>query len=245
MTRSLRSSPERRRLLAALLLAGAALAGTPAGAQGNQGAPATAGARARVILDSRYQTQLPQHQKPQDLGEGERPSSLGGGVDPLPVLAPVIGAGAELTRVVFIVLAVSVVVLILAWLTQTLLQKMASERQGGESDAEVESGEAEPVRELDVEDATRLAAEGRFGEAIHALLLAAIRHFAARAHMDIQPSRTSRELVRLLPLTGDSRPRFNELVMAVERTLFGGEAAGAEDFQRSLERFRSLVRRPA
>jgi hypothetical protein len=122
---------------------------------------------------------------------------------------------------------------------------MASGRRGAESEAAATGGEAEPVRELDVEDANRLAAEGRFGEAIHALLLATIQHFAARARMEIQPSRTSRELVRLLPLTGDSRPRFNELVMAVERTLFGGEPAGAEDFQRSLEGFRSLVRRAA
>jgi hypothetical protein len=240
---SLRFSPERRRLLAALLLAGAALVGTPAGAQTVP--PAAAGERARAILkDGRYQTQLPQHRSPKDLEEGEPPAARGG-VNLPPISAPVIGAGAELTRIVFIVLAVAVAVLILAWLIQTLLQKMARERRGAGSEAEVEGGEAEPVRELDVEDANRLAAEGRFGEAIHALLLATIRHFAARARMEIQPSRTSRELVRLLPLTGDSRPRFNELVMAVERTLFGGEPAGAEDFQRSLERFRSLVRRAA
>jgi len=214
---------------------------TPAGAQSE---PA-AGARARAILDSRYQTQLPRHQKPQDLAEGQPPASLGGGADLPSIPAPVIGAGAELTRIVFITLAVAVVVLILAWLIQILVQRMAREHPGAGGEAEAEGGEAEPVRELDVEDATRLAAEGRFGEAIHALLLATIQHFAARARMDIQPSRTSRELVRLLPLTGDSRPRFNELVMSVERTLFGGEPAGAEDFQRSLERFRSLVRRAA
>jgi hypothetical protein len=241
LTRSLRSSPERRWLLPALLLAGAALVSTLAGAQTE---PSAAGERARVILkDSRYQTQLPAHQNPND--QGEPLAAPGGGVDLPPVSAPVIGAGAELTRIVFIVLAVAVAVLILAWLMQTVFQKMARGRPGGESDVEIESGEDEPVRELDVEDANRLAAEGRFGEAIHALLLAAIQHFAARARMEIQPSRTSRELVRLLPLTGDSRPRFSELVMAVERTLFGGEPAGAEDFQRSLERFRSLVRRAA
>lgn len=211
---------------------------------GAQAEPSAAGERARAILrDGRYQTQLPQHQDPRDLEEGEPPAARGGGVNLPAVSVPLIGAGAELTRIVFIVLAVAVVVLILSWLIQTLAQKMARERRGAESEAEVKDGEAEPVRELDIEDANRLAAEGRFGEAIHALLLATIQHFAARARMEVQPSRTSRELVRLLPLTGDSRPRFNELVMAVERTLFGGEPAGAEDFQRSLERFRSLVRR--
>lgn len=223
--------------------------GAPAGARGNQGDPAAAGERARAILaDPRYQTRLPQHEDPKDLSEDTAPPSFGRGGHGFnlpPAAVPVIGAGAELTRIVFIVLAVAVAVLIVAWLVQTLVRKMAGERQGAEGEAEAESGEAAPVRELDVEDANRLAAEGRFGEAIHALLLATIQHFAARARMEIQPSRTSRELVRLLPLTGDSRPRFNELVMAVERTLFGGEPAGAEDFQRSLEGFRSLVRRAA
>ncbi|HSS48129.1 MAG TPA: DUF4129 domain-containing protein, partial [Thermoanaerobaculia bacterium] len=181
-----------------------------------------------------------------DLSEETTPPSFGGGgVNLPPVAAPVIGAGAALTRIVFIVLAVAVAVLILAWLLQFLFQKMAGARQDAETDAGAEGEEAAPERELDVDDATRLAAEGRYGEAIHALLLAAIQYFAARAHLQIQPSRTSRELVRLLPLSGESRPRFNELVMAVERTLFGGEPAGAEDFQRSLERFRALVRRPA
>jgi len=217
--------------------------GAPAG---RQTPPAAAAERARAILaDPRYQTRLPQHRDPQDLDEGQNPTSSGGVVNLPPVSVPVIDAGAELTRIVFLVLAVAVAVLIVGWLVQTVLQKMARERRGAEGEAEVEAeeGQAGPVRELDVEDANRLAAEGRFGEAIHALLLATIRHFAARARMEIQPSRTSRELVRLLPLTGDARPRFNELVMAVERTLFGGEPAGAEDFQRSLEGFRSLVRR--
>jgi hypothetical protein len=245
LTRSLRSSPERWLLLPALLLVGAALVSTPAGARSEPAAGATERARA-ILADSRYQTHLPQHEAPKDLDEGQTPPSLGGGsVNLPPVAVPVIGAGAALTQIVFIVLAVAVVVLILAWVIQAIVQRMAKGRQSAEVEAEVSGEEAGPERELDVGDATRLAAEGRYGEAIHALLLAAIHHFAARAHMQVQPSRTSRELARLLPLTGESRPKFNELVMAVERTLFGGEPAGAEDFQLSLERFRSLVRRPA
>lgn len=243
MTRSPRSSPERRRLLAALLLAGAAFAGPLAAAPTG---PAAAGERARAILaDPRYQTRLPPHEAPQDLSDDTATSTRRGGLPLPPVVAPVIGAGAELTRIVFIVLAVAVAVLIVAWLVQSLWQRTGGESQRAQSEAGAGSGEAEPTRELNVEDANRLAAEGRFGEAIHALLLAAIQHFAARARLEIQPSRTSRELVRLLPLTGDSRPRFNELVMTVERTLFGGEPANAEDFQRNLEQFRALVRRAA
>ncbi len=223
-----------------LLLAGAALWGAPAAGE----SAADVSQRARAILDSRYQTHLPKHET-RDLDESRNAPTFGRGVSLPPVAAPVIGAGAELTKIVFIVLAAAVVVLILVWLIQALLQKIGRRASGAEAGAVVPGEAAAPERPVDVEDATRLAAEGRYGEAIHALLLAAIQHFAARAPMPLQASRTSRELARLLPLTGESRPKFNELVMAVERTLFGGQAAAAEDYQRSLERFRSLVARPA
>ena len=237
---------KRALLLPALLLAGAALVGTPAAARSEPAIAAGAPERARAILaDPRYQTQLPQHEDPKDLAEGEGQPQFPSSARLPDVAVPVIGAGAALARIVFIVVVVAVAVLILAWVMQTVFQRMARGRQSPEGEAEVKGEDAGPQRELDVEDATRLAAEGRYGEAIHALLLAAIQHFAVRARLTIQPSRTSRELARLLPLSGESRPKFNELVMAVERTLFGGEPAGAEDFQRSLERFRALVRRPA
>jgi hypothetical protein len=207
--------------------------------------PAGVPERARVILaDPRYQTRLPKHEAPQELDEG-RPRAPSSGPDLPAAAAPVISAGAELTRIVFIVLLVAVIALVLAWVVRAVAERLGRARAGGEAEAQGTGGEIGPEREPDLEDATRLAAEGRYGEAIHALLLAAIHHFAARAHMTVQPSRTSRELARLLPLRSESRTAFDELVRAVERTLFGGEAAGPEDYQRSLERFRSLVRRPA
>ncbi|MEA2602170.1 MAG: hypothetical protein QOF89_3162 [Acidobacteriota bacterium] len=242
MIRSLRSSPE----LAALLLAGAVLLGAPAAAQG-AGSP-DAGAQARSILaDPRYQTRLPDHEAPTEVSEtrdspGWRPPSV-----PIPQAAvPVIGAGAFLARIVFIVLLVVVGVLTLGWLVRALWQWTGRGRPGAVAGEAAEAGAAAgPERDPELEDASRLAAEGRHGEAIHALLLAAIHHFAARAHMQVPPSRTSRELSRLLPLGAEARVAFNELVRAVELFLFGGVAAGPEDYERSLARFRSLVRRPA
>jgi hypothetical protein len=186
---------------------------------------------------------MPQHAAPQDLDEG-RPQRLPQ-VQVPPAAVPVIGAGAELTRIVFIVLLVAVMALVLAWVVRAVAERMGRGRAGSAAEVPGLGAEAGPEREPDLEDASRLAAEGRYGEAIHALLLAAIHHFAERAHLTVQPSRTSRELSRLLPLRSEARAAFDELVRAVERTLFGGEAAGPEDYQRNLERFRSLVRRPA
>ncbi|MBW8873990.1 MAG: DUF4129 domain-containing protein [Acidobacteria bacterium] len=234
-----------RHLLPALLLAGAALLGAPARGQSAPARPTGVPERARAILaDPRYQTRLPEHEAPQDLDES-RPRPSSGGVSLPAAAAPVISAGAELTRIVFLVLLVAVIALVLAWVVRAVAERLGRARAGGEGEVQGTGAAAGPEREPDLEDATRLAAEGRYGEAIHALLLAAIHHFAARAHMTVQPSRTSRELARLLPLRSESRTAFDELVRAVERTLFGGEAAGPEDYQRSLERFRSLVRRPA
>jgi hypothetical protein len=95
------------------------------------------------------------------------------------------------------------------------------------------------------DDAARLAGQGRYAEAVHALLLAAIRHFAERSRTAIQPSRTSRELVRLLPLGPEAREAFAELVRTVELSLFGGAEVGAEDYERNLARFQELTRRIA
>jgi hypothetical protein len=131
-----------------------------------------------------------------------------------------------------------------AWLGQSIVRR----RRGTETvEAAAESADGNAVREREptFDEAARLAAEGRYAEAVHALLLAAIRHFAERSRMAVQPSRTSRELVRLLPLGGATREAFTELVGTVERSLFGGVPVGAEDYVRSLSRFRALTRRSA
>jgi hypothetical protein len=221
--------------------------GAPAGAQ--PGGSQDAGARARSILaDPRYQTELPQHEPPREVSEARR-STRGWQPPSLPpAAAPVIGAGAFLARTVFMILLVVVAVLALGWLARALWQWTGGRRRSGvvAADAAVEAGApAGQEREPELEDASRLAAEGRYGEAIHALLLAAIHHFAARARMQVPQSRTSRELARLLPLGAEARVAFNELVRAVELYLFGGVDAGREDYESSLARFRALVRRPA
>jgi hypothetical protein len=227
-----------------LLLAGAALLGLPpAGAAQEAAGPVDVQAKAREILaDPRYQSSLPPHGGVGRLDEpGGRPVFSGSG--PSPAVVPVIGAGAALGKVLFIVLLVVIVVLALGWLVQSLPVWKGREAvaEGGQASDAPAPEEPEPQ----FEDAARLAAEGRYAEAVHALLLAAIRHFAERSRVAIQPSRTSRELVRLLPLGPDTREAFAELVRMVELSLFGGAPVSAEDYERSLTRFRALTRRPA
>jgi hypothetical protein len=194
-----------------------------------------------VLDDPGYQTTLPAVSRS---GEG----SLGGPAEEgaAPILAPVVGALAPLALIVLYVLAGAAVLLFLSWIALEALSRRRGRRlePGARAQQEREEGEGAPESEAVLDDASRLAAEGRYGEAIHVLLLVAIRHLAERSRVALPPSRTSREIARLLPLGAESRPIFAELVRSVELSLFGGVPAGPEDYERSLERFRALVRRP-
>ena len=243
MTRSPRSSPERRRLagliLAGFWLAGLALPGAAAASQGG------VEARARATLsDPRYQRALPNQPEPKDETE-ERPERVSSPSASVAVPLPVLGAGAAISKLVFLVMLIVVVALVAFWIVQAIPRRRAAAEAAAPAPAREEGAAGSAGAELSFEDAARLAAEGRYAEAVHALLLAAIRHFAARTRTAIQPSRTSRELVRTLPLPPEAREAFADLVRTVERSLFGGEPLGAEEYERNLERFRALTRRAA
>jgi hypothetical protein len=249
LIRSPRSSPERRLALAALLLAGLALSAGAAGAQPAAVPSAEVRARAQAALaDPRFQHKLPSRDEARDPGRpprtGGEPAAIPEGADVAPdVSVPALGIGAALGKVIFVVLLVVVGVLLVGWITRELLARRRGDRKAGPEAEASPASAAERVLVFD--DASRLAAEGRYAEAVHALLLAAIRHFAERSRTAVQPSRTSRELVRLLPLGPEAREAFAELVRTVELSLFGGGAVGAEDYERNLARFQDLTRRAA
>ena len=157
---------------------------------------------------------------------------------------PALGAGAVLGKTLFLVLAAVALVLLVVWIAGMVLKRGFLAPDAPEEDADAPVDEA-PRRVPTFDEAGKLAAEGRYAEAVHALLLTAIRHFAERSRVAVEPSRTSRELVRLLPLGPETRGAFAELVRMVELSLFGGAAVGREDYERSLARFQELTRRAA
>lgn len=205
--------------------------------------------KARAALaGGKYQRVLPQHEAqddPQKRHDWRSRRAPGGeGIEAPDVSIPSMGAGAFLGKVIFIVLIVVVVLLIGGWIAREVLERRRRSGAGTGQAPEADAADA-PRLVLSFDDASRLAAEGRYAEAVHALLLAAIRHFAERSRTAIQPSRTSRELVRTLPLGPEAREAFGELVRTVELSLFGGAPVGAEDYERNLARFQALTRRPA
>lgn len=82
-------------------------------------------------------------------------------------------------------------------------------------------------------DADALAAEGRFDEAVHLLLFRSIDDIVAWRGDVVRPADTSRDIAGAEALPPHARGVFAGIVAAVERSLFGGRALGADDWQRA------------
>lgn len=83
-----------------------------------------------------------------------------------------------------------------------------------------------------VPDAERLAGEGLYGEAVHAVLIAVLARFGPR----VRPAWTAREAARAI-----GRRELAGLVELVEVILFGGRPATREDYERALALQRACV----
>ncbi len=89
--------------------------------------------------------------------------------------------------------------------------------------------------EIPIPSAEALAAQGRFGEAIHALLLETLQGLSRAARLP--RSYTSREILARIPLGPEARASLADLVLAVELSWFGGAAPSATEYGSCLERF--------
>jgi len=243
LSRPRRSSTEAAVLAICLLVpVGVARAAEPA--------PEALSERARTILqDSRFQKSLPDSRGGRGMGGGfgnpgpQRGGEAGpGSAAPpsRPVRLPVGGLLAPLAEVLAWVLLGVVLVLLGLWIARAI-----AERQGKKPEPAPEPlPSGSPVRrEPPLDAAAALAAQGRYAEAVHVLLLQAIRQLAERTRTVLPPSRTSREIARLLPLRDEVREPFWELVRAVEVSLFGGLPVGPDDYQRSLAHYRTVLGR--
>ncbi|MXO74977.1 hypothetical protein GRI40_07050 [Altererythrobacter aerius] len=82
-----------------------------------------------------------------------------------------------------------------------------------------------------LEDADRLAAEGRFDEATHLLLRRSIGQIAAARPGLVEPATTARELSGMAALPDGARSAFATIAERVERSLFALRALGPDDWQ--------------
>ena len=82
-----------------------------------------------------------------------------------------------------------------------------------------------------LEEADRLAAEGRFDEATHLLLMRSVGQIAEARPDLIDPSSTAREISALPALPDKAARAFATIAERVERSLFALRSLSAEDWQ--------------
>ena len=78
--------------------------------------------------------------------------------------------------------------------------------------------------------ADALAAEGRYAEAAHLLLLRSVEDIEIKKPRALKVSLTTREIAGLASLPQAARPAFIRIGQVVERSLFGGRPVDAADF---------------
>ena len=92
-----------------------------------------------------------------------------------------------------------------------------------------------------LEEADRLAREGRYGEAVRILLHRSIEDMDQAYPATIMPSMTSREISLLQYLSAHGRATFVKIAQAVEASLFAGRPLSAEQFADCRTAYESFV----
>lgn len=137
--------------------------------------------------------------------------------------------GPVLRLVFWAAIAIAIGALVLFVAREILRAKFPGRfRRKAKRDAPVEwRPEAETARAL-LEDADALAAQGRYAEAAHLLLLRSVDDIEGRDARLLRPSLTSRDIAELEALPGPARGAFGRIADVVERSFFGGRDVDAD-----------------
>ncbi|WP_305097246.1 hypothetical protein [Croceibacterium aestuarii] len=112
------------------------------------------------------------------------------------------------------------------------------ERERGEAEREDSTWSPERGAALGLlEDADRLASEGRYGDAAHLLLQRSVRHISEMRPDAMRPSFTARDIAALPVLSEGARAAFAAIAERVERSLFALRPLDAGDWQAAREAY--------
>lgn len=84
-----------------------------------------------------------------------------------------------------------------------------------------------------LDEADRLAAEGRFAEAVHLLLFRSIEDVRARRAGGVPPSLTAREIQSLSDLSQRARDALGPIIRIVESSFFGARPVDRDEWRRA------------
>lgn len=118
---------------------------------------------------------------------------------------------------------------ILVYLLWRLLEPFFKRRRDAEQPAPEWTPDAGEALAL-LDDADRLAAEGRYDEATHLLLKRSVGQIAAARPDWLEPSSTAREIAALPALPQAARGAFATIAERVERSLFALRSLTADDW---------------
>jgi hypothetical protein len=200
--------------------------------------PAKARDTARQILDEDYQTMLPDEDQPIAAGQPPRPP-------PPPIeresSGSVGGAGSAVAQALMWVM-IGVAILLLALFLASELRGWQADEASGDAATAVAPGEDHAaVIERPLGDADTLARSGKYGEAIHVLLLRTLEELVRRLDRPLPRSLTSREILTQVTLGLEARDALAHLVTAVEVSHFGGSEPGEGDYKLCVDRFQRFA----
>jgi hypothetical protein len=92
-----------------------------------------------------------------------------------------------------------------------------------------------------LDDADRLAAQGKYAEAAHLLLLRTIDDIKGRRPDLVRPALTSRDIGALQALPDTARPAFAFIARLVEGSLFGGRPVDADAFGQARQAYAAFA----
>ena len=180
--------------------------------------------RDQVLESGEYQTDPPAPREPE-----ERPEQM-----TLP---------AGLVEAILWVIGGIVVVMIAVFLYNALQNRSGFKINRDSRQASprlVETPISDAQREQDartLEEADALAAEGRFAEAIHLLLLVAMDRLKRELGNRLTPALTGREVLQLAPIPGAVVEPLTRMVSLSEIKHFGGRDAAAPDYAQCRDDF--------
>lgn len=197
--------------------------------------PALAAAHQRLLTDPNIQFELPFVSAPPTL---HSPSWL---TDFLNAIANLFGFLGPILRVLFWVgLALVAAALIFVIVRSLMGVSWPTRKRKVATTAEPEwRPDATRARVL-LEDADKLAVEGRYAEAAHLLLHRSLDHVRDFRPKALRPAVTSRELAASEDLPGAARAAFSHIAEVVEHSFFGArgvDQAAYADCRRSYEAF--------
>ena len=91
-------------------------------------------------------------------------------------------------------------------------------------------------------EADALAAEGRYADAVHHLLIRSVEDISRRRPQVVRPALTSRDIAATGGLPTAARSIFSDIAQIVERSLFGGRAVGAGDWEQARTAYAEFAR---